>query len=538
MSIGTAVLVAIAPVMPVSFPTASSLIRLSGDSTALLMGGTTVPTWHAGDVAVIMRQFVTPTHPGDSITPVALTTPEEFWPITGVGRLICLALCPPSVFRPGGAAWPNEPWWKLSGLFDLTIDQSIQSGLADLEKSMAAHGNDHLVIYGYSQGAMIAIREKRKLAEQYPAGTAAPDISFVLSEDPNVPNGGLLARFPGFYIPVLDLSFNGPEPTNTQFHTDVITRQYDGLTDFPLYPLNPVADLNALLGVLYVHFYPFDVSLPADPTTSPAYQGTHGDSSYYVFSNPELPLFGPLRTLGVPEPLIDVVEPFFRVLVEAGYDRSIPPWQPTPARLIPQVDPGKLIGDLVAAIRQGVNNAVALVDSPIWSTAIAPTHVAAPGSTGAAPQPLSEVFADKVVTTAAQLDSSKSAPPAEANLPARTAAAATEHPATPAELTAQTGSAATSMEPTAEQSPATSADAPTQLGLEASTPTAADTLQPSNARRQKLPVETPTVDATKHVARAAVHGPIGQPSHGGAVPNDGPPATAGDSVGDSSRDVG
>ena len=78
-----------------------------------------------------------------------------------------------------------------------------------------------------------------------------------------------------------------------------------------------------------------------DPTTSPAYQGTHGDSSYYLFPTQDLPLFDPLRSLGVPEPLIDVVEPFFRVIVELGYDRSIPPWEPTPARLIPPLHPVK-----------------------------------------------------------------------------------------------------------------------------------------------------------------------------------------------------
>ena len=81
--------------------------------------------------------------------------------------------------------------------------------------------------------------------------------------------------------------------------------------------------------------------MPPDPTTSPAYQGTHGDTSYYFFPTQDLPLFAPLRTLGVPESLIDVVEPFFRVLVELGYDRSIPPWEPTPARLIPHARPGE-----------------------------------------------------------------------------------------------------------------------------------------------------------------------------------------------------
>ena len=78
----------------------------------------------------------------------------------------------------------------------------------------------------------------------------------MLGGDPNLPNGGLVARFPGLYIPILDWSFNGPEPTDTQFDTVVITRQYDFFADFPLYPLNLVADLNAVLGVFYVHLYP------------------------------------------------------------------------------------------------------------------------------------------------------------------------------------------------------------------------------------------------------------------------------------------
>jgi hypothetical protein len=55
---------------------------------------------------------------------------------------------------------------------------------------------------------------------------------------------------------------------------------------------------------------------------------------------------------GVPESLIDVVEPFFRVIVELGCDRSIPPWEPTPARLIPMHDP-VTAGDLIDAIGKG-----------------------------------------------------------------------------------------------------------------------------------------------------------------------------------------
>jgi hypothetical protein len=156
----------------------------------------------------------------------------------------------------------------------------------------------------------------------------------------------------------------GPAPTDTQFDTVVINRQYDGVADFPLYPLNLIADLNALLGFLYVHLYDWDDSLPADPTESPAYQGTHGDTSYYFFETQDLPLFGPLRTLGVPESWIDVVEPFFREIVELGYDRSIKPWEPTPARLFPTLNPGKVATDLVNAIGEGINNAAALIGLP------------------------------------------------------------------------------------------------------------------------------------------------------------------------------
>jgi hypothetical protein len=366
VSIGAAALVVMAMVVPVPVPasTVSPAVRLSADSTALIMGGTTIPTPDDYMVEIIKNQYIAPTHPGQDIDYVAVTTPEEFWPLTGFWRLLFSAVGPPEIWGPGSAAWPDEPWWKLSGLFDLTFDKSVQAGVADLEAAIAEHGNDHLVIYGYSQGAIIANLEKRTLAEQYPAGTDAPDIDFVLQGDPNLPNGGLWARLTGLYIPIIDLSFNGPAPTDTQFDTVEINRQYDGAADFPLYPINVIADLNAVLGLFYVHAYEFDVSLAPDPSTSLAYQGTHGDTSYYFFPTQDLPLFAPLRTLGVPESLIDVVEPFFRVLVELGYDRSIPPWEPTPARLIPIFDPATVTADLVNAIGEGISNALALIGLP------------------------------------------------------------------------------------------------------------------------------------------------------------------------------
>ncbi|PXW28726.1 UNVERIFIED_CONTAM: PE-PPE domain-containing protein [Williamsia faeni] len=361
-SISVAVLVAMSLVLPVSTASASSDVS-PAYRTALIVGGTAIPTPDAAYIDVVMNQYLGPTHPNENLKPVAVTTPEEFWPFTGLLRLVGLALGPPSLTGFGGPAWPDEPWWKLSGLLDLTANQTVQVGADDLDAAIAKNGSDHLLIYGLSQGAIVANVSKERLAERYPAGTEAPDIDFVLSGDAKLPNGGLLSRFAGIYIPILDYSFSGPAATDTQFDTVEINRQYDGFSDFPLYPLNLVADVNAILGTVYVHMYSFDVSLPPDPTTSPAYQGTHSDTSYYFFESQDLPLFGPARTLGVPESQIDVVEPSVKVIVDQGYDRSIPPWEPTPARF-PTFDPATVATDLVNAVGDGINNAAALAGLP------------------------------------------------------------------------------------------------------------------------------------------------------------------------------
>ena len=207
-----------------------------------------------------MNQFIGPTHQGQTIKPVAVTTPEEFWPITGlvpahlVVRSVTRAFC-----GPGGSAWPDEPWWKLSGLFDLTIDQSVQAGVADLETAMAdarqrRSGDLRLLARrdrrdpGEAQGSPSSTPREPKppISTSWSAVTQSPQRRRCLP--------GSRASTSRSSI----VSFTGAEPTDTQFDTVVITRQYDVFADFPLYPLNLVADLNAVLGGFYVHGYPFD----------------------------------------------------------------------------------------------------------------------------------------------------------------------------------------------------------------------------------------------------------------------------------------
>ena len=202
-----------------------------------------------------------------------------------------------------------------------------------------------------------------------------------------------------------------------------------------MYPLNVIADANALLGGPYVHARAFDVSLPADPTSSAAYQGTHGDTSYYFFETEDLPLFGPLRTLGVPEALIDVVEPFFRVLVELGYDRSIKPWEPTPARLIPTLNPATVTGDLLNAIGEGINNATALIGLPPPLDIPAPVTLAAPATGTARADIPHQVTATDTLTQTERVTSTGTAVANMVTAAGPPESTATQKPADPASVT-------------------------------------------------------------------------------------------------------
>jgi hypothetical protein len=130
-----------------------------------------------------------------------------------------------------------------------------------------------------------------------------------------------------------------------------------------------------------------------------------------------------------------VVEPFFRVLVELGYDRSIPPWEPTPARLIPPLDPAKVTADLVNAIGEGINNAVALVGlAPVLSIP-APVTLAAPATEAAKADLSHQVTATDSLTQTGQVTSTGTAVANLVTAAGPPESTATQKPADPASVT-------------------------------------------------------------------------------------------------------
>ncbi len=290
------------------------------DTEAWIMGGSGLPIPPQSYMDALFARYIDPATPffdGQPRYPVDKTNP---------------------LFTPEGL-YPN------SGVKSLELDPSIAQGVTILHNTInqqIAEGNN-LVVLGYSQSTTISTIVMRDLlalpADQQPT---ADQLSFVLLGAPNNPNGGLFERFnvlnDGSYptIPSLGITFNGAIPDGTPWDTSVYTLEYDGYADFPKYPINFLADLNAVLGIIYEHvIYP---SLTAEQLATaielPMSAGYDGNTHYFMIPSEILPLLMPLHSIPViGQPLYDLLEPDMRILVNLGYGSITDGWSAGPANV-------------------------------------------------------------------------------------------------------------------------------------------------------------------------------------------------------------
>lgn len=317
----------------------------AGDAYALIMGGGTSLGGSTSDGTAPTSEFVTDVYdrflnPGfAAYSPIGLPTTEQDWPITGATSLP----------------------------FNLAINQSV--GDLDTAITQTYAGHD-LAVLGYSQSAVVATMEMNALdalpADQRPDPA---DLHFTLLGDMNNPDGGIFERF-GFLNPFLNLSsmaaLNQPyflaTPPDTPYPTDIYTIQYDGVADFPKYPIDIPADLNAAMGVAYSHLE-YSSLTPEQLATAELLPGSAaltglGETNYYLIPVDHLPLLEPLYESGVGAPLADLIEPDLRYIVDLGYGTG-PANVPTPIGLFPNIDPTTVMATLEADTIQGVNHALA-----------------------------------------------------------------------------------------------------------------------------------------------------------------------------------
>lgn len=216
-----------------------------------------------------------------------------------------------------------------------------------------------LVVLGESQSSVMYSLQKADLISRPAAGKT---ISFVLLSNENRPNGGVLERFVGAYIPILDIEFNGATPTNSSpsapLTTIDIANQYDGWVDFPNNPLNALAVFNALMGMILLH--------PALRSFEGVreLQGQYQDSTYYLQPAKLLPMLVPVDQMPLVGPtLARALDAPLRVLVETGYDRTINPGEPTPANVFYWPNPIKTFVDLLLAVPTGWDDAISYLSN-------------------------------------------------------------------------------------------------------------------------------------------------------------------------------
>lgn len=259
----------------------------ASNKIALIMGGTGNPSPNLHYMTSIEQAYLAQNYPGYTL--VSLHTPEEFWPVTGLGSQ--------------------------------TFGRSVYTGFATLNNAImteTAAGN-RVVVVGYSQSATIASLEMRYLQALPAVLRPDPDLlNFVLLANPNNPMGGILTHFiPGFG------SFRFPTPLTTSYLTSIFTLQYDAIADFPLHPLWLPSSINALFGYLNLHSTMPYLSAAQVAT---AIEHQIGNLTFYFMPTAQLPLLDPLRMLPIlGNPLADLLQPFLKPIVDLGYAPGLLP---------------------------------------------------------------------------------------------------------------------------------------------------------------------------------------------------------------------
>jgi hypothetical protein len=324
-----------------------------GDGTALVMGGSTIPIPPQGYLDKVDELYLAPRD--FTGTTQALFTPEGLYPITGVKSL------PYDTSVAQGEQ-----------ILDSTIQGQIATGHVDADNPV--------VVFGYSQSSGISSHVMSQLHDQ---GVPSDDVHFVLIGDPDNPDGGVFSRFdaPPTSIPSLGLSTSGPTP-NDLYPTDIYTNEYDGIGDFPRYPIDFLSDLNALLGFLFQHtaylsLTPEQLTPVADGGQAVVLPGSEalageGLTNYYMIPDANLPLLQPLTFLPViGQPLYDLLEPDMRILVNLGYGSITDGWDPGPANefttfgLFPtNLNFSDVLTALSNGLQQGVTDAINQLQNP------------------------------------------------------------------------------------------------------------------------------------------------------------------------------
>ncbi|GKU56387.1 hypothetical protein NJB14197_22470 [Mycobacterium montefiorense] len=259
---------------------------------ALIMGGTGNPKPDPAYMTTIQKAFL---QKYPNIELVSLRTPEELWPLTGLGSR--------------------------------TFSRSVAEGVSALNHAVMTEtlAGNKVVVMGYSQSATIASVHMRYL-ESLPAALRPSTqlLEFTLAANPNNPfTGGLSQGLFGFGMPGFG-EFRFATPLTTQYATRIFTLGYDAVADFPKNPFWLPTGANSVFSLFKAHHMASYVS--ALESGIGTIQQQIGNVTMHFIPNVNLPLLDPLRmflpTLG--NPLADTLQPFLKPIVDLGQYGLLP----------------------------------------------------------------------------------------------------------------------------------------------------------------------------------------------------------------------
>lgn len=316
------------PVMPLTGTRAMAVRLINGtsadsplgDGTALLMGGTSIPQPSQLYLDAADALYLQPRGFGGTLQ--SLFTPEDISPTSQT---------------------------RGEQILDSTILQKFDSGDVSAQNP--------IVVFGYSQSASISSEVMRELAGQ---GVPSDDVHFVLIGDPNNPAGGMEIATSNLSAQYLAANVATP---NDLYPTDVYTHEYDGVADFPKYPIDLLSDLNAALGFIYDHGTYLSLT-PQQISDAIQLPTTAADTmvNYYIIPADSLPLLDPLRLIPIiGQPLYDLLEPDTQILVNLGYGSIDQGWASGYADLVSTsglFPTGLNLGDVLTALGNGLQTGV------------------------------------------------------------------------------------------------------------------------------------------------------------------------------------
>jgi hypothetical protein len=281
--------------------------------------------------------------------------------------------------------WPVPlPGW-CPGLTCDTWNKSVGEGVANLNAQLAdvlddeiTPENKDIIVFGYSQGGAVVSRAMYDIPVE-----DRDRITVVTIGNINNPQG-LWSRLSFLrYIPLLNVSFGPQLPTDIGVKSTNYSFEYDPVGDAPQYWGNPLAVANALFGFVYVHGYyldptsnaptdglPYgydDVSLAAAIAAAP--KRVHDDATFVLIpQRGTLPILMPLVEIGnatgttaLVEPVVRLLQPVTKLLINLGYDRNADPGVARNLSILPfnpfTFNPVQFSVDVVEAVVQGIEDA-------------------------------------------------------------------------------------------------------------------------------------------------------------------------------------